>query len=135
MEPHLKIIGTLLIALASAHIIFPRYFDWENDLKPLSLINRQMMVVHTIFLALTVFLMGILCVTCTNDIITTKLGNKIALGLFIFWMLRLIVQFFSYSAELWRGKRFETFVHVLFSLFWAYMSLVFFIVYWQGTGY
>jgi len=134
MELHLKIIGTLLIALALVHVIFPRYFDWKNDLKPLSLINRQMMLVHTLFLALTVLLMGILCLTGATEITGTKLGNNIALGFFIFWLLRLIIQFFGYSAELWRGKRFETFVHVLFSLFWTYMCIVFFMVYWQGRA-
>ena len=57
MEPHLKAIGILLMALASVHIIFPKYFNWKEELRALSLINRQMMLVHTFFIVLTVFLM------------------------------------------------------------------------------
>ena len=61
MELQLKIIGVLLIALALLHAFFPRYFQWKKELSGLKLINRQMMYVHTFFIALAVFLMG-LCV-------------------------------------------------------------------------
>ena len=38
------------------------------------------------------------------------------IGLAIFWTVRLGVQFFGYSSVLWRGKTFETIVHILFSI-------------------
>lgn len=125
MEIHYKIIGVLLMALALIHVIFPKYFNWKKELKSLSLINRQMMTVHTFFIALAVFLMGLLCLTSTAELIETKLGKTISLGLGIFWSTRLIIQFFGYSTELWKGKTFETIVHILFSLLWAYLSMVF----------
>ena len=131
MEIHYKIIGFLLIILALIHIVFPKYFDWVTELKSLSLINRQMMTVHTFFVALTVFLMGLLCLTSSKELIYTTLGKKISIGLGIFWSIRLIVQFFGYSSSLWKGKRFETFMHIVFSLFWAYLSLIFFSAYFN----
>ncbi|MBK6827864.1 MAG: hypothetical protein IPG86_13830 [Chitinophagaceae bacterium] len=131
MEIHLKIIGVLLIVLALIHIVFPKYFNWENELKSLSLINRQMMTVHTFFIALTVFLMGLLCLTSSTEIIETSLGKKISLGLGIFWAIRLIIQFFGYSPELWKGKKFETFMHITFSLLWAYLSIIFLMIYFN----
>lgn len=134
MEIQLKIIGTILIALALVHVIFPRYFDWRNDLKLLSPINRQMMWVHTLFIALVVFLMGALCLSSSAELIVTNLGHKLALGLFIFWFIRLIIQFFGYSSDLWRGKTLETMVHILFSILWLYFSVVFFIIYWNGIN-
>ena len=129
MEIQLKIIGIVLMGLALVHVIFPRYFNWEKELKALSLINKQMMVVHTFFIALTVFLMGLLCLTSSSEIISTPLGRKIALGFGIFWVIRLVIQFFGYSAELWKGKKFETIVHILFTMLWSYLSVVFFLVY------
>ena len=131
MEIHLKIIGVLLIVLALIHIVFPKYFNWENELKSLSLINRQMMTVNTFFIALTVFLMGLLCLTSSTEIIETSLGKKISLGLGIFWAIRLIIQFFGYSPELWKGKKFETFMHITFSLLWAYLSIIFLMIYFN----
>ena len=131
MLTHLKIIGLILIFLALVHIIFPKYFKWRLELKSLSLINRQMMTVHTFFIALTVFLMGLLCFTSAKEIIETELGNKIAFGLGVFWSIRLFVQFFVYSVKLWKGKTFETIVHVFFSGLWLYFSIVFFTLYFK----
>jgi len=125
MEVHLKIIGFSLISLALIHVIFPRYFNWKKELKSLSLVNAQMMMIHTFFLALTVFLMGILCVSSSAELINGLLGKRICLGFAIFWTIRFFVQFFGYSASLWKGKVFETAVHIIFSLFWGYASVVF----------
>ncbi|MCG8321142.1 MAG: hypothetical protein MI921_16685 [Cytophagales bacterium] len=126
MEIHYEIIGTILIALALVHVIFPKYFNWDTELKKLSLINRQMMTVHTFFIALVVLLMGLLCLTSSTDLVETKLGKTISLGLGIFWVVRLFVQFFGYSSKLWKSKTFETVIHILFSLLWIYFSIVFF---------
>lgn len=129
MELQLNIIGGLLILLALVHIIFPKYFNWDKELSLLSLINKQMMQIHTLFIALTLFLMGLLCLTSANDLTTTTLGKRISLGFGIFWGARLFVQFFGYSANLWKGKTMETIVHILFSIFWAYLTCVFFNIY------
>ena len=131
MQIHIKIIGVLLIALAFVHIIFPKYFNWNKELKTLSLINRQMMTVHTFFIAFTVFLMGLLCLTSSIELIETNLGKKISLGLGIFWTVRLFIQFFVYSTDLWKGKKLETSIHILFSVFWTYFSSIFLIVYYN----
>ncbi len=131
MEIHFKIIGVLLITLALVHIVFPNYFNWEKELKSLSLINRQIMVIHTFFIALTVFLMGLLCLTSSNELIETNLGKKISLGLGVFWAVRLFIQFFGYSTDLWKRKSFETGIHIIFSLFWTYLSIIFLTTYFN----
>jgi len=131
MEIHFKIIGVLLIALSLVHIVFPKYLNWDKELKSLSLINRQMMTVHTFFIALTVFLMGLLCLTSSAELIETNLGKKISLGLGLFWTVRLFIQFFGYSTDLWKGKKFETFMHIVFSILWTYLSVVFLTTYFN----
>jgi hypothetical protein len=130
MEIHFKIIGILLIALSFIHVIFPRYFNWSKELASLSLINRQMMYVHTFFIAFVVFLIGILCLTSSAELLSTSLGKKVALGIGVFWLIRLFIQFFGYSSMLWKGKLMETMIHVVFSFFWAYLSIIFFASYW-----
>ena len=125
MEIHFKVVGFLLMALALVHIIFPKYFNWKQELRTLSLINKQMMIVHTFFIALVVFLMGLLCFTSATELASTGLGKKISLGLGLFWSVRLFVQFFGYSPKLWKGKLFETVVHIVFSFFWLYLSVLF----------
>jgi hypothetical protein len=129
MTVHLKIIGSILIFLAICHIVFPRYFGWGKELLTISLINRQMMYVHTFFIALTIFLMGIFCIYGSSDIVNTSVGKQLALGFSIFWGLRLIFQFFVYSPKLWKGKIFETTIHILFSVLWTYFTTVFLMIY------
>lgn len=131
MEIHFKIISVLLIALAMVHIFFPKYFNWDKELKSLSLINRQMMTVHTFFIALTVLLMGLLCLTSSAELIETNLGKKTSLGLGLFWTVRLVIQFFGYSTDLWKGKKFETLMHIIFSLLWTYLSIIFLTTYFN----
>jgi len=131
MEIHIKIIGWLLISLASVHLVFPRYFNWDTELNSISLINRQMMKVHTFFIALAVLLMGILCLTSSAELIETNLGKKISLGLGIFWTIRFFIQFFGYSSKLWKGKVFETSMHIIFTLLWTYFSVTFLAVYFK----
>ena len=125
MEIHLKIIGIALIFLALIHIVFPKYFNWEKELKSLSLVNAKMMVIHTFFLVLTVFMMGLLYFTSSSELLETILGRRLCLGFAIFWSIRFLVQFFGCSSSLWKGKVFETSVHIVFSLFWGYCSVVF----------
>ncbi|MFT3678581.1 MAG: hypothetical protein QM781_21975 [Chitinophagaceae bacterium] len=121
----LKVTGVLLILLGIFHAFFPGYFEWKKELKPLSLINRQMMYVHTFFIGFTVALMGLLCLILPHELLETKLGKYIAAGLCLFWLLRCLIQFFYYSPALWRGKRFETIIHLFFSLLWIYLSTLF----------
>ena len=128
MEIQFKIIGVILILLAAGHTIIPKYFNWSKELTSISLMNRQMMSVHTFFIALMVFLMGLLCFMFPKELIETEFGRRITLGLGIFWTSRLIIQFFGYSPKLWKGKSFETTVHILFSILWIYLSIVFTLV-------
>lgn len=91
MEVQLKIVGIVQILLAIIHLFFPRKFDWKNELHKLSLLNQQMMQVHTFFIALTVFLMGILNLSSAELLINTELGKRICLGMGIFWLFFLVM--------------------------------------------
>ncbi len=121
----LKLIGILLICLSLIHLGFPKYFKWSKDLASLSLINRDMMIVHTFFIALMVFGVGLLCITSSHELVDTVLGKRISLGLGLFWTARLLVQIFGFSSKLWKGKTFETNIHAFFILWWTYLGFIF----------
>lgn len=129
METHLQISGILLILVSLGHAVFPKYFKWKQELASLSVINRQLMYVHSFFIALIVGLIGILCLTSADDLQYTEFGRRISLGLAVFWAIRLFIQFFVYSSATWKGKTFETVIHILISIFWVYLSCVFILVY------
>ena len=125
MEIHLKVAGTLLILLSLMHIIIPKYFKWEQELASLSLITKQILYVHTFFIAFVVLLMGLLCLGYSRELVHDPFGRIISLGLFGFWLTRLIFQFLVYSPKVWRGKRFETVMHAVFAVMWFYLTNVF----------
>ncbi len=129
MELNIKIAGIFMILLSLMHIGFPRYFKWEIELKKVSLINKQLMEVHTFFVAFTVFLMGILCMISSNDLINSMLGRRISMGLGVFRGLRLFIQLFGFSSSLWKGKTFETSMHFLFTIIWIYFTISFLILF------
>jgi hypothetical protein len=132
MEIHLKIVGSLLILLSLMHIIIPKYFKWEQELTSVSLITKQILYVHTFFIAFIVLLMGLLCLSYSHELVHDPFGKVISMGLFGFWLTRLIFQFLVYSPKVWRGKRFETTMHVVFSVIWFYFTAVFLFSYLQG---
>jgi hypothetical protein len=122
---HLQLAGVALLLLCGLHGVFPRRFDWKNDLARLSQLNRQIFYVHTAFICLVLILMG-LPMLLEPDVFLqpSRLGRWVAAGFTVFWALRLFVQWFGYSSQLWRGKRLETFVHLSFTLFWSYLTLL-----------
>jgi len=74
----------LQLALALLHVGFPRYFDWRTDLQNLQPINREMMWVHMAFVAVTIFMLGLLSVTSADLLAGSALGHRISMGIFGF---------------------------------------------------
>ncbi len=123
---NLRFAGALLIALALAHAPIAKHFHWREESARLSPFNRQVLLVHAFFIALTVGLMGGLALGWAPLLATPNpLGAPVAGGLAIFWGVRLYCQWFVYDRALWRGKSFETAVHIVFSLCWIYLTGLF----------
>ncbi len=130
---HLKLVGIGLIGLAFVHIVLPRWCNWAEELARLSLLNRQLMQVHTFFIALVVWVFGALTFFYTDELLSkSKLAQVILAGFAVFWAVRLYFQFFVYDAKLWRGQRVETIVHILSTFFWTYCAVVYGWAFWRS---
>jgi hypothetical protein len=129
---HLKIVGTLLLLLAFAHLFFPKRFGWKTDLAKLTLLNRQVFLVHAFFISLVLVLFGLLSLAYTGTILQpSPLARIVLAGLVMFWVARLFIQFFVYDARLWQGNHFNTTMHVFFSLMWTYYVAVYATALWR----
>lgn len=125
-EPHLNIAGALQIMLALAHLAFPKRFQWKEELARLSLLNRQIFLVHTFFICVVLGMFGALSLFASTLLMEgTPLARLILLGMAIFWGLRLFCQWFVYDAALWRGQRFNTMVHGVSTVLWLYLTAVY----------
>jgi hypothetical protein len=122
----LRTAGVLLALLAVLNVFVPRRFRWREEMARLSLLNRQIFQVHAIFLVLTLALFSALLLTTGAALLErTPLARAVLAGLTIFWAMRMLVQWFYYSPATWRGHRFNTVMHVLFSGLWIYLTGVF----------
>jgi hypothetical protein len=120
---HLKLVGALLVILGVSHAFFNRYFGWERELAGVSLLTRRIFFVHSFFIALGVTLAGVISLFYARALLTpSALNSAVLAGMVAFWLCRLLAQFFSYDAAIWRGNRFRTWMHVAFSALWCYVT-------------
>ena len=123
---HLKTIGFMLLLLAFLHLFFPRRFGWGEELRRLSLLTRQIFLVHFFFIVLILAMFGSLSLFATDLLLETRPLNRLLLAsLAFFWIARLFIQLFVYEKSLWRGNRFNTIVHILFTFLWSYFAGVY----------
>jgi hypothetical protein len=132
---NLRIVGVLMAGLAVINLFVPRRFHWDEELARLSLLNRQIFQAHSVFLILTLALFSALLLTCGPALLEpTRLGRAVLAGLTIFWTLRMLMQWFFYSPQIWRGDRFFTVMHGVFSVAWVYVSAVFATALWHSLS-
>jgi len=128
---HLHTGGVMMAALVVVNLFVPSRLHWKEEMSRLSLVNRQIFQVHSVFLVLTLGLFSALLLTCAPALLEpTRLSRAVLSGLTIFWGLRMMMQWFFYSRELWRGHRFNTVVHYVFSAMWIYLTTVFAAALW-----
>ena len=123
---HLRIVGVVMAALVVVNLIVPSRFHWRAEMTQLSLLNRQIFQAHAVFLILTLALFSALLLTCAPALLEpTRLSRAVLIGLTIFWALRMVMQWGFYSPKVWRGHRFNTVMHWVFSGVWIYVTTVF----------
>jgi len=98
LELNLRIAGALLLVLAASHVFFPKQLGWREDLAKLTLLNRQVFLVHVGFIMLILVLFGLLALGFAADLVApSRLAAAVLGGLTLFWGLRLITQQFIYD--------------------------------------
>ncbi len=135
LEAHLRLAGALLLLLAAVHPFFPKQLGWKDDLAKLTLLNRQIFLVHVGFIVLTLVLFGALALFFAGDLVVpSRLAAVVLAGLTLFWGLRLLTQQFIYDRSHWRGNRRNTILHILASLLWTYLTVVFGWGWWRQVA-
>jgi len=119
----LQIVGLLLVLLGLSHAFFNRYFGWQQELASVSLLTRQVFFVHTFFIAFGVALCGAVSLVYAGALLQPgPLSRAILAGMAVFWLCRLLAQFFAYDSAIWRGNPFRTRMHIAFTVLWIYVT-------------
>jgi hypothetical protein len=120
---HLRVVGTLLMLLGLSHCFFDRYFGWRRELASVSLLTRKVFFVHTFFVGMGVTMAGAVSLVYAGALLEpSALSRAVLSGMTAFWLCRLLAQWFAYDAAIWRGNRFRTAMHVVFSALWFYVT-------------
>jgi hypothetical protein len=123
---HLRAVGVVMALLVAVNLVVPVRYRWRDETARLSLLNRQIFQAHAVFLILTLALFSVLLLNYADALVEpTRLSRALLGGLTIFWALRMLMQWCFYSPAIWRGDRFHTAMHWLFSATWVYVTGVF----------
>ena len=126
LPPALRLVGAGLIALAVLHVPIARHLRWREDTARLSPVNRDIFHVHNFFICLVLVAMGLPCLIEPSLLLDrSRPGAWGAWTLAAFWAARLWCQWFVYRRQLWRGKKFETAMHWLFTAIWTALTTLF----------
>jgi hypothetical protein len=102
--------GIYSIAFAVFHALFPRLFNWKNDLKKLTVANRAIIRIANLRLIYIFLLIAAICFCFPYDLVNTPLGRFILGGVSLFWLGRTIEQFIFIRVN-------NIMVHVLTAIF------------------
>lgn len=132
---HLRIVGVIMAALVVVNVFVPGRLRWREELARVSLVNRQIFLVHTMFIVLILAMFAALLLTSADALLEpSRLSRLVLGGLTIFWGLRMLTQWFIYSPATWRGDRFNTAMHGVFSVAWVYVTAVLGAAFWSVSA-
>lgn len=126
LAPALRLAGAGLIVLAVLHVPIARHLRWREDAARMSPVSTDVFHVHAFFICFVLVAMGLPCLIEPSLLLErSRPAVWGAWTLAAFWAARLYCQWFVYRRELWRGKKFETAIHWLFTGIWTALAALF----------
>jgi hypothetical protein len=93
--------GMYCIAFAVFHLLFWRIFNWSEDLRSLSFLNRAIMQVLNLSLTIVFILFAYVSLVHTNELLTTPLGNSLLIFISLLWFARAAMQPIFFKFKHW----------------------------------
>lgn len=117
--PELVLIELLLAAAAGQVVIavlnlfLARMMHWQEDLRRIPLLIREVFHVHSWFVSATLAIFGVLTWRFAREMASglNPLATWLAAAIGLFWAARTVLQVAYYSSSHWRGKRGRTAIH------------------------
>jgi hypothetical protein len=122
----LQIAGACHFALLLASFSVPRVLRWQDELSRVNALTRQLVWVHGAYIVLTIIGFGIITVVATGDLLAGSV-LAVAVNAFIglFWLGRLLVQFFYFDAGPWLTTAFLKVGYRLLTVLFAFFTVVY----------
>ena len=89
------------LALVVFHLLFWKLFNWQDDLRSLSVLNRATMQVMNLSLVVVFVMFAYLSLVHTDQLYSTTLGRALLLSIAVFFMLRAALQVLFFRLQHW----------------------------------
>ncbi len=106
MELLIKAGGIYNIVLVIFHLLFWRIFNWKEDLRSLSFLNRAIMQVLNLSLTFAFVIFSYISLVHTKELISTSLGQSLLGLIALFWLARSVEQVVFFKLKNWRSIAF-----------------------------
>ena len=123
----IQVCASAQIGVAVLNLSLIRLLKWKAEIERMSLLPRQVFVVHLWFISVTLLIFGVISwrfaeeMVCGLNPVATWFAGAIA----VFWGIRTVLQLTYYSSEHWKGKRREMIAHVLFLAIYAGLTVTY----------
>ena len=91
--------GFYNIGLVVFHLLFWRIFNWDQDLKQISYLNRATMQVLNISLTFAFVIFSYISFAHTTELSSSPLGHSLLVLMALFWLARAIQQIIFYKLQ------------------------------------
>lgn len=91
--------GLLHLALAVFHLLFPRLFNWAQQLPKLDYTNRSILQLVNLFLTFCFIIFALTSLLFAEELLASALGRFLLAALACFWLVRALVQPFYFSLK------------------------------------
>ena len=96
----LLLIGALFhLAFVAFHLLFWKLFDWVQDLKKLSHINKSVMQILNLRLIFVFLIFAYISYFNASEMLNSKLGLTMIAAIALFWGFRSVEQIFYFGIK------------------------------------
>ena len=101
MDALIKAGGIYSFGFVVFHLMFWRIFNWDEDLRSLSFLNRAIMQVVNLSLTFVFVIFGYISLFHSKELLESSLGHSLLVLIALFWLFRAIEQVVFFKLKHW----------------------------------
>ena len=127
----LQCVAAFQIGVAILNLFLVRVLKWEEPLRAMPLLVREVFQVHAWFISVSLAIFGTLTWRFAAEMASgaNPIGRWLCICIGMFWAIRTVLQVAYYSSSHWRGQPGRTTMHFLLLVAYGGMA---FIYLWAG---
>src|SRR5688572_8688016 len=126
LEHLIRLGGVLHFGILISSVLVPRALDWKRELSKLPPLLRQLIWVHGVFIVLVIVAFGVISLLHARDLAAgSALARSFCGFVALFWLLRLLTQFFVFDAKPYLRGRFLTVGYHALTVVFACLVVIF----------